>query len=398
MATRAELVAATSDRYRAATRAQKSRILDEFVAITSFHRKHAMRLLRAGSARKHGPRPERRLYDEAVRTALLVIWEASDRICGKRMQPLLVPMVESMERHGHLHLDDEVRKRLLGMSAATIDRALREARAGAGQRRRRGSLTGVRSSVPIRTFSDWDDPRPGFCEADLVWHSGPTAKGSFIQTLVVTDIATGWTECAPLLVREQTQVTMVLTEIRRLLPFTLLGFDTDNDSVFINETVRDYCAAEAISFTRCRPYRKNDQAWVEQKNGSIVRRIVGYRRFEGFAAATALAKLYGTVRLFVNFFQPSFKLAEKRREGPRIHKRYHKPATPYQRLLADPRTPDEARDKLESIYATLDPVRLLRDIREGQQRLVAIADTPGESSEAEGVTSLDTFLIGLRTA
>lgn len=132
--------------------------------------------------------------------------------------------------------------------------------------------------------------------------------------------------------REQAQVTMVLTEIRKLLPFTLLGFDTDNDSVFMNETVRDYCAAEAISFTRCRPYRKNDQAWVEQKNGSIVRRIVGYRRFEGLVAATALANLYGTVRLFVNFFQPSFKQAEKRREGARIHKRYHKPATPCQRL------------------------------------------------------------------
>lgn len=399
MATRADLVEVTRGRYATAARAQKKQILDEFVAVTAFHRKHAMRLLRGRSEPKTGgPRPQRRVYDEAVRAALIVVWEASDRICGKRLKPLLAPMVDAMERHGHVRLEATVREHLLAMSAATIDRALSEAKAGAGQKRRRGPVNGVRRSIPIRTFSDWGDPAPGFCEADLVWHSGPTAKGSFIQTLVVTDIATGWTECAPLLVREQTQVVMVLAEIRRLLPFALLGFDTDNDSVFMNETVRDYCAAEKITFTRCRPYRKNDQAWVEQKNGSIVRRIVGYRRFEGHVATTALAELYATVRLFVNFFQPSFKLVEKERQGSRVLKRYHKPATPYQRLLADARTPDDVRQQLEKVYATLDPVRLLRDMRRGQQRLVEIADKPGEPVEADGAPSLDQFLTGLRTA
>lgn len=399
MATRAELVSATRGRYAVALRAQKKQILDEFVAVTGFHRKHAMRLLRArGELKSSGPRPQRRVYDEAVRTALIVVWEASDRICGKRLKPLIGPMVEAMERHGHLRLEAEVRTHLLAMSAATIDRALIEAKAGSGQKRRRGSVNGVRRSIPVRTFSDWGDPAPGFCEADLVWHSGPTAKGSFIQTLVVTDIATGWTECAPLLVREQTQVLLVLAEIRKLLPFALLGFDTDNDSVFMNETVRDYCAGEKIVFTRCRPYRKNDQAWVEQKNGSIVRRIVGYRRLEGHVATTALAELYATVRLFVNFFQPSFKLAEKERQGSRVHKRYHKPATPYQRLLADARTPDDVRQRLEKIYSSLDPVRLLRDMRCGQQRLVELADKPGESVSDGGTPSLDQFLTGLRTA
>ena len=153
--------------------------------------------------------------------------------------------------------------------------------------------------MPVRTFADWGDPPPGFVEADLVAHSGPTAQGSFVQTLVLTDIASGWTECAPLLVREQRLLTEVLTEVRKLLPFALLGFDTDNDSVFLNETVRDYCQAAGVVFTRCRPYRKNDQAWVEQKNGAVVRRIVGYRRLEGLEAAAALAQLYGSVRLFV---------------------------------------------------------------------------------------------------
>ena len=164
-------------------------------------------------------------------------------------------------------------------------------------------------------------------------HSGPVTRGSFVQTLVVTDIASGWTELAPLLVREQTLLVDVLGEIRRRLPFPLLGFDIDNDTVFMNETVRDYCAAEKIEFTRCRPYRKNDQAHVEQKNGEIVRRMVGYRRYEGLAAAGQLAKLYSPARLFVNAFQPCFKLAEKTRDGAQVKKRYHKPLTPCDRLL-----------------------------------------------------------------
>lgn len=401
MAMRAELVAVTSGRYAASGRPEKKRILDEFVAVTGFHRKHAMRLLRRGPAvGTSGPRPERRLYDDAVRTALIVVWEASDRICGKRLRQLVPLLVEAMERHGHLRLDTEVRRQLLTMSAATIDRALREAKAVSGQqRRRRGAVSALRRSIPVRTFSDWGDPPPGFCEVDLVWHSGPTAKGSFVQTLVVTDIATGWTECAPMLVREQKLLTEVLTEIRKRLPFALLGFDTDNDSVFINETVRDYCLADGITFTRCRPYRKNDQAWVEQKNGAVVRRIAGYRRFEGLKAAAALADLYATVRLFVNFFQPSFKLAEKEREGARVRKRYHKPATPYQRLMTDPRTPESVQRHLEKIYTTLDPVRLLRDMRAAQVRLAEIADATGESVMDEAATpALDIFLAGLRTA
>lgn len=399
MTTREELVAAIRSRYVESGRGEKSRILDEFVAVTGFHRKHAMRLLRNGEVADRGRgRLGRRVYDDAVRAALVVIWEASDRICGKRLRPLMPILIEAMERHGHLRLAPVIRERLLAMSAATIDRALREAKEGGGRKRRwGGSASVVRRSIPIRTFSDWHDPPPGFFEADLVWHSGPTAQGSFVQTLVLTDIATGWTECAPLLVREQTLLTAVLTELRGLLPFALLGFDTDNDSVFVNETVRDYCLAEGIAFTRCRPYRKNDQAFVEQKNGAVVRRIVGYRRLEGLAAAVVLAELYAIVRLFVNFFQPSFKLAEKHREGARVRKRYHQPATPCQRLLADPRTPEEVRQRLRATAATLDPIRLLRDMRSTQQRLVEIADTPGMVM-ADNTPELDVFLSGLRTA
>jgi len=191
----------------------------------------------------------------------------------------------------------------------------------------------------------------------------------------------------------------VLSEIRKRMPFPLLGFDTDNDSVFMNETVQSYCKEAGVEFTRCRPYRKNDQAWVEQKNGAVVRRIVGYRRFVGLEAAAALGRLYMSVRLYVNFFQPSFKLASKARDGARVTKRYHPPATPYQRLLADPRTTEPIRARLSALQATLDPVRLLSDIRVAQKQLVEIADRPttGEAVLISGPT-LEQFLEGLRTS
>jgi len=401
MATRDELVGSVRGRYARSDRSEKRRILDEFVAITGYHRKHAMRLLQGGQRKpRSAARPERRVYDDAVREALIMVWEAADRICGKRLKALVPILLEAMERHGHLQLAPEVRVGLLAMSAATMDRALRHVRERAtGRTRRRAAPSAaIRRSVPVRTFSDWQDPPPGFFEADLVAHSGPSASGSFVQTVVLTDIATGWTECAPLLVREQKLLTEVLTELRKVLPFALLGFDTDNDSAFMNETVRDYCRSAGIEFTRCRPYRKNDQAWVEQKNGAVVRRIVGYRRFEGLEAAAALAQLYATARRFVNFFQPSFKLAEKERNGARVRKRYHRPATPYQRLLADPRTPEEVRHRVEAIYAGLDPVRLLSEMRAAQQHLVEIADKPMVKATVIEAPTLEQFLIGLRTA
>jgi hypothetical protein len=402
MAARDELVAAIAGRYSQADRTERGLILDEFTAITGFHRKHAMRLLRGGQPnRRSGARPGRRVYDDATREALIVIWEASDRICGKRLRPLVPVLVEAMGRHGHLRLAPEVRISLLAMSAATIDRSLREVRqqAGRSSRRKAPPSAAIRRSVPVRTFDGWDNPPPGFVEADLVAHSGPVAKGSFVQTLVLTDIATGWTECAPLLVREQRLLTEVLSEMRKLLPFALLGLDTDNDSVFMNETVRDYCLAAGVEFTRCRPYRKNDQAWVEQKNGSVVRRAVGYRRFEGLEAAAVLARLYGAMRLFVNFFQPSFKLAAKARDGAKVTKRYHPPATPCERLMSDVRTSEEIRRRLEILRATLDPVRLLQQIRAGQQELVRLADTPVLCDATPPTApTLEQFLSGLRTA
>lgn len=398
MATRKELTAAVAERYRASSRADKARILDEFVVVTGFHRKHAMRLLRGDDGRRSGPRGRRRIYDEAARNALALLWEASDRVCGKRLKTLLPMLVEAMERHGHLDLAPEIRVKLLAMSAATIDRALQRIRVQEGRPRRRPATTALRRSIPVRTSADWNEPSPGFVEADLVAHSGPTSRGSFVQTLVLTDVSSGWTECAPLLVREQTLLSAVLTEMRKQLPFALLGLDTDNDSVFMNETLKAYCDAGNIVFTRCRPYRKNDQAFVEQKNGAVVRRMVGYRRFEGLEAAALLAELYRAVRLFVNFFQPSFKLIGKHRDGARVRKTYSPPATPHQRLIDDERTPEAARARLREIHTRLDPVALLRDIRVAQERLAALADAKPASQEPTSPPPVDIFLASLRTA
>ncbi len=400
MATRREMTAAVAQRYKKAERAEKMRLLDEFVLVSGFHRKHAMRLLRANvDERPVARRTRRRVYDEPVRSALILLWEASDRVCGKRLKPLLPLLLEAMQRHGHLSPAPEIKTELLAMSAATIDRALRPVRekANLGAARRRAS-TALRRSVPVRTFADWQDPQPGFVEADLVAHSGPSSRGGFLYTLVLTDVATGWTECAPLLVREQKLLSEVLTELRKQLPFPLLGLDTDNDTVFLNETIKAYCEEIGVVFTRCRPYRKNDQAFVEQKNGAIVRRMVGYRRFEGLAAAATLAQLYRAARLFVNFFQPSFKLLSKEREGALVRKRYDAPMTPHQRLLADARLPEAARERLQATYVGLDPIGLLREIRTCQKRLVDLADVSAPAPEKTAPLPIEQFLSGLRLA
>jgi hypothetical protein len=248
---------------------------------------------------------------------VIALWEASDRVCGKRLKPLIPVLLPALERHGAVVLTPERRERVLAISPTIIDRLLGKGRArSAGcPRRRTGFTSAVRRSVPIRTFADWQDPPPGYLEGDLVAHCGESAEGSFVQTLVLTDIATGWTECLPLVLREGALVIDALDRARTLFPFPLQGVDLDNDTVFMNEAVVGWCRAAGLEVTRSRAYRKNDQAWVEQKNGAVVRRLVGYARFEGLAATAELARLYAAARWRVNAFQASLKRKEKIREG-----------------------------------------------------------------------------------
>ena len=381
MEARRELIEAVRERYQSAGRTEKKQIFDEFAEMAGYHRKYAIRVLGSSCRTStRSPRPERRIYNEAVVTALTILWEAADRICGKRLKAVLTIFVESMEHHGHLCLDREVRERLLGMSAATIDRLLRPVRASAKQGRRRASLnTPLRKSINIRTYDDWKNPPPGYFEMDMVAHCGNSVAGNHIHSLVLTDIASGWTEAASLIVREQTLITVTLAEIQSRLPFPMLGLDVDNDSAFINETLLGYCQEREFELTRSRAYKKNDQAWIEQKNGAVIRKLVGYGRLEGAAATLILADLHKVARLYVNFFQPSFKLKSKTREGAKVTKKYHAPATPYEQLLADDRVGTFVKEQLRREFAALDPVQLLNQIRQAQEEIARLMS--GASAE-----------------
>lgn len=399
-AARKELVEAVGIRYRDGAHAEKARILDEFVALTGYHRKHAIRLLNAGSNPVTRKRTHQRVYDEAVRQAVIVLWEASDRVCGKRLKPLLPILISALERHGHIAMDVGVKERVLAASAATLDRLLADTRASirGSTRRTKRAIPVVRQAVAVRTFGDWSNPIPGFMEIDLVAHSGGNPSGSFLNTLTLTDIASGWTECQCLLFRDGVLVVEVLSQLGTRMPFPLLGIDTDNGSEFLNKIVIGYCSDHGIEFTRSRPWHKNDQAWVEQKNGSVVRRLVGYGRFEGSAAAQILNRLYDASRLFVNFFQPSSRLLSKTRNGARVTKHYDVPATPCMRLLASDVIPEAVKEHLRAVAENLDPLSLLDEIRSCQRTLASVAagKTPHllQSRQAD----LDGFLKSLATA
>ncbi len=378
-----ELLAQVAPRYQHATYFHKSQILDEFVAATGYARKYAIRLLsQPGPPPAPIKRPRQRRYGPAVQDALLTAWAAANFICAKRLVPFLPELVPSLERHGHLQLTDDVRAQLLSISPATADRILRA-------RRQPDHLHGISTTksgkllkhqVPVRTFNDWNDASPGFVEADLVAHCGASAAGSFLYSLVLTDVATGWTECLALPYRSQHVVVQALGHANQLLPFPLLGLDTDNGGEFLNAEVFAFCEREQITFTRGRAYRKNDQCYIEQKNGAIVRQLVGYDRFEGERAYRQLTELYRAVRLYVNFFQPSMKLVTKRRDGSKVSRTYDAAQTPFQRLLASGVLTDERRAYLEDLSESLDPVRLLEQITILQDALWrhAIVPTPAQ--------------------
>jgi len=402
MATRKELTEALRARYRSATFGDRIKILDEFVALTGYHRKHAIRLLGEEAAGAKAAPVRNRLYDEAVRQALTLLWEAADRVCGKRLKALIPILVDAMERHGHLDLDPVIRAKVLQVSAATIDRALAPTRQHIdGQRKRRkGVGAAIRRSIPVRTFADWRDPPPGFFEIDMIEHCGGVKTyGDFVHTLTLTDIASGWTECVSMRMRNQMLVIEALDKVATDLPFAMLGVDSDNDSAFMNQTVFDYCKGLGLEQTRSRAYKKNDQAWVEQKNGAIVRRLVGYGRLSGVEATQALAKLYACSRLYINFFQPSFKLKSKTRDGAHVHKVYFTPATPCDRLQAHGSVLPATKDKLQTQLKGLDPVRLLQEIRLAQKTLSELTAHGVCTAQAPaGGSDVTTFMASLTTA
>ena len=376
---------AAHQRYGGLSAAGKKALVDELVVITGYHRKSVLRALNRRpisadgddiSAEPH--RHHRCRYGPEVMEALVPLWEASDRLCGKRLKALLPLLLESLERHGHLVLDLEVREKLLTISSATIDRLLapvRKTSPGNGWRRPPRARSAVQRRTPVRTFNGWGEVKEaGWLEIDLVAHCGKWMEGRFLWTLVATDMATGWSECLPLLNRDGASVMAALRMLEELLPFPLRGIDVDNDGAFLNAPLEQWCEKHQprIALTRSRVYQSNDQAWVEQKNGMLVRRVVGYERLEGLVAAELLGELYGALRLFTNLYQPSFKLKETIREGAKLKRRHHPPRTPQERLLALSQLRDAQRKALEELQRSSDPVALLETVRRCQASLASL--------------------------
>ncbi|MBN1933473.1 MAG: transposase family protein [Anaerolineae bacterium] len=366
-AAKRELLTALRPRYLKASKAEKSRILDEFVAATGYHRKYAIQLL------KHGPPPPRvgvrrttpTPYTRAVVAALVQVWQASGYLCAKRLHPFMGELLDSLERHGELVLAPPIKGLLCQMSPATIDRKLQPARARRGRQRglsttRPGTL--LKDAIPIRTFADWDEQQPGFVEIDLVAHCGDTTAGTYLNTLCLVDVHTHWCELAALPNKGQAATFAALKVLRHQLPFPLLGIDSDNGGEFINDQLFRYCQAEHITFTRSRPHRKNDQAHVEQKNWTAVRRVIGYDRYESAQALAWLAAIDDDLRLFINFFQPTMKLLDKTCQGSKVRRRYAPAQTPYQRVNASPHVTDEDKAALRQLYRSLNPLALQRQI------------------------------------
>jgi hypothetical protein len=300
-----------------------------------------------------------------------------DCICGKRLQPILAEVTRKLERFREITVDEHVRQKLRTISPATIDRLLEGERRKQTIKGRSNTKPGtlLRNQIPIRTFSEWDDLRPGFVEIDLVGHDGGDAKGEFVQTLDITDVCTTWTETEAVRNKAQQWVFDALKDIRQRLPFPLLGIDSDSGGEFINHHLYRYCQTEQITFTRTRSYRKNDNCFVEQKNYSIVRRAVGYLRYDTAEELRTLNELYRHLRLYTNFFQPTMKLKEKTRIGSRITKKYDKPITPYRRILASPHVSADNKDTLKKQYAKLNPANLKRQITRLQQKLLRMASS-----------------------
>ncbi len=280
-------------------------------------------------------------------------------------------MVKVLRHHGEQQINAATEARICRMSSSTIDRLLRPYRR-LGDRRglsttRPGNL--LKNSIPIRTFTDWQENKPGFMEIDLVAHCGESTEGFYLNTLCGVDVATGWTECLPVWGKGQERVKAAVHRLRQRLPFSLLGVDSDNGSEFINQCFYTYCHQEKITFTRSRSYKKNDSCHVEQKNGNVVRRLVGYERYSSRAAYRCLERLYSSVRLYLNFFQPTMKLRSKTRHGARVYRVYETAQTPYQRLVQSGVLSETKQTEMAATYHGLNPVLLLKQINSNLEEL-----------------------------
>lgn len=367
MTSRKEYLREIYPRYRSTNKPGKNQILNEFTATTGYNRKYAVRLLndslpsQAVNQRKNRPLT----YTNEHVYYLKKIWDILDNPCGVRLKPMIAEMIEVLKRCQELIVPESIAKKLRQMSAKTMDRRLeiyksRLIRTIHGTTKP-GSL--LKKQIPI-SLSRWNEKIPGFTELDLVAHCGMNASGDFVSTLNITDLATGWTESGAVLGRAQTRVLEALRAIQMRLPFRLKGIDPDNGSEFINWQLFRYCLAQKIKFTRGRPGKKNDNPYIEEKNWTHVRKIVGYDRLDTVDELEVLNSLYAeSLRLYMNFFQPVMRLASKKRIQGLLKRRYDDPKTPYQRLLKSQSILKEQKQQLTAKYLNLNPVKLKADIQ-----------------------------------
>ena len=372
-----EYAEAVRRRYCRAAKKAKTEILNEFVTTTGMHRKAVIRSLnRRGRSSGKKKRGRPRLYGPETMAALKMVWQASDCLCSKRLQPFLPELVGILKRCGELSVIEETEAQLGQISPSTIDRLLRRWRESGTRRGLSTTKPGtlLKNFIPIRTFSDWNENKPGFLEVDLVAHCGDSTEGFYLTTLSTVDVATGWCEPVAVWGKGQQRVGGAIYHVRKQLPMSMLGLDSDNGSEFINQSLYSYCQRNGIIFTRSRSYKKNDSCHVEQKNWTVIRRVIGYDRFSSKAAFQALQDIYTLLRLYINFFQPVSKLVTKSRHGAKVYKLYDTAQTPYQRLLDSGVLRADKKRELAHTYSALNPVTLLKEIRQSVEHLCTLAD------------------------
>jgi hypothetical protein len=362
-------------RYRKASKNEKTVILDEYVKTTGYHRKHATAVLNGRRERVKRPirRPRRAQYGVEEANALAMLADLFDDICSKRLRAAMDVELPRLYQAGVLRISPTCYENLRKVSPSTMDRL--RARYRSDRQRRRGFTkpgTLLKHRIPIRTWAGWTEDRPGFCEIDLVDHSGgQTIRGrEHAWTLCFTDVKTGWTECVAVRNKAQVHVFAAIKRARQRLPFPLLGIDSDSGSEFINDQLYRCCLQEKITFTRGRAGRKNDNAYVEQKNWSVVRRAVGYWRYDNPEQFDLLNTLYARLHLYVNFFLPVMKLEQKERVGSKVKRVYDEPETPYARALDSHDVSEDDKAELREAYSYLDLVDLRQRIDELQERLL----------------------------
>lgn len=374
LATKQSLVRSLSREYKKASWQIRKQMIDQLILATGYRRDYASHtLLNPPISPKRKLKRIRKSKYEVIFSPLRKIYGISNFASGKRLVGMIPSYVETLVRDRELFPTDKQKELLLSISAATIERLISSERKKVFGRGRTTTKPGtlLKHQIPIHVFTRWSDRKPGFGEVDLVAHCGVTVKGDFVYTLDFIDLDTNWDECVAFLGRGENNAQKALVVIKNRLPFRLLGIDSDNGEEFINWHLYRWCKKEEVTFTRCREYRKNDQAHVEEKNWSVVRRYTGYKRFETQEQVDLLNKLYEQLRLYFNFFQATLKLERKERVNGKVKRIYPKAKTPYQRVLEHKDIPQHYKEKLREQYKTLNPAKLLRAIQEITDQLNA---------------------------